>query len=386
MKFDFESVIERRGTYSIKHDPAARGLPDDVLPMWVADMDFKTAPCVTDALAMHVGHGIYGYSMPNSGYYETVQGWFVRRHNWRPEREWFVITPGVVNAIFVAIRATTVPGDGVLISQPVYPPFESAVRHLGRNLIVNELINDNGHYVVDYDDFEEKAKQAKLFVLCNPHNPVGRSWKVGELTRMGEICLRHGVLVVSDEIHQDFIYPGHRHTVFAGIEPELSEITITCTSPSKSFNIAGLMHANMFISNSELRGKFVREYYSCGLNQPGLMGIVSCRAAYENGGEWMDEIVSYLAGNMALIGEFLKEWVSKVKLVEPEGTYLAWLDCTELGLAQKELEELVMYKAKVWLESGTKFGVGGTGYLRLNAACPRAVLTEGLERLESALR
>ncbi|MDR0322543.1 MAG: pyridoxal phosphate-dependent aminotransferase [Treponema sp.] len=383
MKYDFDRVIDRRNTYSIKYNPASRGKPDDVLPMWVADMDFATPPCVSDALVSRAQHGIFGYSEPDDSYFSAVKGWFSKRFNWNVENEWLTITPGVVVALYIAIRAFTKPGDGVVVQQPVYYPFNSAVRQTGRQLLVNELVYSEGSYSIDFEDFENQIKQAKLFILCNPHNPVGRVWTRDELVRMGEICLRYGVTVIADEIHQDFIFSGYRHLVFAALDKRFDNITITCTAPSKTFNLAGLLHANIFISNETLRAQFKQEYANCGLSQPGTMGLSACEAAYAGGEQWLDELIDYLAGNMSLIDDFLKTNTPKIKLVKPQGTYLAWLDFSALGLSSGELVNAVTNKAKLWLNDGPSFGKGGNGFQRMNAACPRFVLRSALERLKN---
>jgi cystathionine beta-lyase len=381
MKFDFDKVIDRANTYSIKYDPGSRGKPDDVLPMWVADMDFSTPPCVIDALVARAQHGIFGYSEPGASYFSAVQSWFRNRFSWNTEREWLTITPGVVNAIYIAVRALTKPGDGIVIQQPVYYPFNSVVRETGRQLLVNELVYSENRYSIDFEDFENKIKQAKMFILCNPHNPVGRVWTHDELVRMGEICLRYSVIVISDEIHQDFIFPGHRHYVFSALDRRYANIAITCTAPSKTFNLAGLLHANIFIENESLHSQFKKEYASCGLGQPGIMGLTACEAAYSSGTEWLDALINYLVGNMSLIREFLQTNIPKIKLVEPEGTYLAWLDFSALGLSANELDNAITNKAKLWLNSGPSFGKGGNGFQRMNAACPRSVLQNALDRL-----
>jgi cystathionine beta-lyase len=381
MKYDFDSVIDRRNSYSIKHEPSWRGKPDDVLPLWVADMDFTAPVCVQEALADRARHGIFGYSEPDAPYFDVTRKWFEGRFNWTVQRDWLMITPGVVTALYLAVRALTKPGDGIVIQQPVYYPFESSIKKTGRQLLVNELVYKDGYYSIDFQDFEEKIKQAKMFVMCNPHNPVGRVWKRDELERMGEICLRHGVTVIADEIHEDFIFPGHRHIVFASLNEELANITVTCTSPSKTFNLAGLLHANIFISNKDLRGKFKEEYAGCGLSQPGVMGLVACKAAYEGGAQWLDQLLDYLAGNISLLKTYLSDRIPKIKLVEPEGTYLAWLDCNGLGLCAQKLDETITHKGKLWLSSGISFGKGGSGFERMNAACPRSVLQDALERL-----
>jgi cystathionine beta-lyase len=385
MKYDFDRVIDRTNTYSIKYDPAARGKPDDVLPLWVADMDFSAPPCVIDALVSRARHGIFGYSEPDAGYFSAVGDWFKERLAWNIEREWLTITPGVVNALYIAIRALTKPGDGIVVQQPVYYPFNSAVRQTGRELLVNQLVYSEGRYGIDFEDFENKIKQAKLFILCNPHNPVGRVWTRDELIRMGEICLRYGIIVIADEIHQDFIFPGSRHLVFAALDRRFAGIAVTCTAPSKTFNLAGLLHANIFIENEALRTQFRQEYANSGLSQPGIMGLAACEAAYAGGAEWVDELNDYLAGNMSLISEFLQTHIPKIKLVKPEGTYLAWLDCSALGLSASELDNVITNKAKLWLNSGPLFGKGGNGFQRMNAACPRSVLHSALERLKNII-
>jgi len=386
--FNFDQPVDRQAaySYSIKHNPASRKKPIDVLPLWVADMDFPAPPCVLDVLTERVKHGIFGYSEPDAPFFAAVQGWFEKRFDWRVSREWLSITPGVVTAIYIAIRALTKPDSGILIQQPVYYPFESAVKDTKRKLLVNRLVyGSDGRYGIDFADFEEKAKQAGMFILCNPHNPVGRVWTRDELTRMGEICLRHGVTIISDEIHQDFIYKGHKHLVFSNLDARFADVTITCTAPSKTFNLAGLQLANIFISNKSMRGAFNKEYVSIGLSQPPLMGLAACQAAYEGGAEWVDQLIGYLAGNMALIGDFLRTHIPKIKLIEPEGTYLAWLDCAGLGLSVCGLNDFITNKAKLWLNNGPTFGLGGEGFQRMNAACPRSVVNTALERLKSAV-
>jgi cystathionine beta-lyase len=312
-----------------------------------------------------------------------VRGWFRDRFEWNVEREWLTVTPGVVNALYIAVRAFTQPDDGVVVQQPVYYPFNSAVRQTGRQLLINELVYSDNQYSIDFEDFENKIKQAKLFILCNPHNPVGRVWTRDELVRMGEICLRYGVTVIADEIHQDFIFSGYRHHVFAALDERFPNITVSCTSPSKTFNLAGLLHANIFISNEKLRAQFKREYANCGLSQPGIMGLAACEAAYSGGVQWLDELISYLDGNMSLVNEFLQTHIPKIKLVKPEGTYLAWLDCSALGLSANELDNVITHKAGLWLNNGPSFGKGGEGFQRMNVACPRSVLRDALERLKN---
>ena len=383
MKYNFDDIIDRSNTYSIKYEPAWRGKPADVLPLWVADMDFAAPPCVQEALVRRAQHGIFGYSEPDAAYFNVVQKWFEERFNWTVQRDWLTITPGIVNALYIAARGLTEPGDGIVIQQPVYYAFESSIRQTGRLPLINELVYSDGCYHIDFQDFEEKIKQAKLFIMCNPHNPVGRVWKADELTRMGEICLRHGVTVITDEIHQDFVFSGYRHLAFAALNPDFADITITCTSPSKTFNLAGLLHANIFISNRELRDKFNKEYTRCGLSQPGVMGLVAGKAAYEGGAEWLNELLDYLAENMLLLKTSLSRNIPQIKFIEPEGTYLAWLDCNELGLSAQKLNETLTHQGKLWLSAGYSFGKGGKGFERMNVACPRSVLHNALERLKN---
>jgi len=382
--YDFDTVIDRRGTYSVKYSPASHGLPEDVLPMWVADMDFAAPPCVSDALAKQAAHGVYGYSEPDDGYFDILREWYIKRFGWSTERKWVIVTPGVVNAIYAAIQALTDPGDRITIQQPVYGPFASSVRNTGRQLLVNRLVYENGGYGIDFDDFEEKIKQSKLFILCSPHNPAGRVWRQAELTQMGDICLRHGVIVISDEIHQDFVYPGNEHHVFAGPDGRFADISVICTAPSKTFNLAGMPHSNIFVSNDKMREKIENVYVRNGLGSPDVMGIIACRAAYAGGGGWLDGLVRYLEGNMACIREFLKTQLPAIGFAKPEGTYLAWFDCTRTGLSASELDDLLINKGRLWLNNGKYFGAGGEGFMRMNAACPRSVLEEGLRRLKKA--
>jgi len=383
MKYNFDKIINRSNSYSIKYEPAWRGKPTDVLPLWVADMDFASPPCVRKAIIRRAKHGIYGYSEPDAAYFDVMRKWFEDRFNWSPRRDWLTITPGVVNALYIAVRSLTAPGDGIVIQQPVYYPFESSIKKTGRQLLVNELVYSDGHYSIDFQDFEEKIKQAKMFIMCNPHNPVGRVWKTEELTRMGEICLRHNVIVIADEIHQDFVFPGHKHIVFAALNQDFANMTVTCTSPSKTFNLAGLISANIFISNKELHNKFKEEYARSGLSQPGVMGLIACKAAYQDGAQWLEQLINYLSGNILFLKTYLSKHIPEIKLIEPEGTYLAWLDCNALGLSSQELDEAITHKGKLWLSAGLSFGKGGNGFERINAACPRSVLHNALERLKN---
>ncbi len=386
--FDFDEIIDRRNTDCIKYDFAhKRGKPDGLLPLWVADMDFKTPDCVIRALEEKCSHGIFGYSEVDECYFEVLKDWFSEQFSWNIKHSWLVKTPGVVYAVCTAIRSFTNNGDAVLIQQPIYYPFAESVNVNNRELIINQLVYSDGQYLIDLEDFENKIieNNVKLFILCNPHNPVGRVWTKDELIAMGDICLKHGVIVVSDEIHADFIYPGFKHIVFADIKPEYGDIAVTCTAPTKTFNLAGLQASNIFISNTELRKAFKSEIVKSGYSQLNLMGLVACKAAYSQGREWLEELRIYLCGNLNLLRNYLKQHIPQVKLVEPQGTYLVWLDFKELGLSDKQLDDLIVHRARLWLDAGTMFGTGGEGFQRINIACPRSVLKQALTQLGQAI-
>ena len=384
----FDEVIDRRNTMSIKYDYSGKlGVPEDALPMWVADMDFRSPQCVNDALAERCRHGLYGYSDASQEYYEAVRNWFFSRHGWEIDVRNIVTAPGVVFAIHQIITALTKPGDSVLIQRPVYYPFSSAVTKLGRNLVNNALVIKDGRYGIDFEDFEKKisGNRVKLFILSNPHNLVGRVWTREELEKMSEILVRHGVYVIADEIHEDFIYEGRRHTVFSSLSPEIADLTVTCTAPSKTFNLAGLQISNLVITNDTIRRRYTDAVKQTGYSQPNLMGILACRAAYEGGAPWLDELIRYLSSNIAMTKEILARDFPGVRLTEPEGTYLLWLDFSKTGLSDEELSERIEKKGRVWLDPGLMFGPEGSGFQRVNIACPSLVLEDGLNRMRKGL-
>lgn len=387
MKYDFDKIYDRRNTNSLKFDFAAeRGVAADLLPMWVADMDFRVPEEVVSALKDKSEHGIFGYSEPKKDYFDAISRWYSDRHGWRPDGKNFVVTCGVVFSICALIRALTRAGDAVIICQPVYYPFAQAVESNNRKLVVSELLNTDGYYTVDFEDFERKIKEndVKIFILCSPHNPVGRVWTAQELERMGKICQQYGVFVIADEIHADFTYGENRHHVFHTVNKDFASFSAVCTAPTKTFNIAGLHNSNTYIANDEVREKFLAELDAQGYSQSNVMGLVACKAAYEHGAEWLDELREYLSGNLNFVRDFLRDNIPDVKLVEPQGTYLVWLDCRKLGLNDAELKSLVRDRAKLWLDEGYIFGAGGSGFERINIACPRSVLAEALERLKRA--
>lgn len=388
MTYNFNQLTNRKNTNSIKYDfTAERGMAADILPLWVADMDFPTVPEVTKALVKASRHGIFGYTEVKEDYFNVLKKWFARHYNWDIQEKWLVKTPGIVFAVAMAVRAFTVKGEAVLIQRPVYYPFSETINGNERLLVNNPLVYRDGKYQIDFNDFEEKIikHKVKLFILCNPHNPVGRVWTKEELLKLGDICVKHNVLVVSDEIHADFIYPGHQHLVFAGLKPEFAERTITCTAPSKTFNLAGLQVSNVFIVNPGLKSALKAEIVKSGYSQLNTMGLTACKAAYEYGDTWLKELKEYLFKNLTFLKIFLERYIPELKLVIPEGTYLVWIDFRNLNLTEEELEDLIVKKAKLWLDGGTMFGPEGFGFQRINIACPRETLTLALTRLKEAI-
>ena len=385
---NFDKIIDRRNTRCLKYDFAVeRNMPADVLPLWVADMDFETSSYIEDAIIERAKHAIYGYSEVKTPYFDILKKWMQKHHDWDIQRKWLVKTPGVVFALAMAVKAYTEPGDAVLIQQPVYYPFSEVIKDNGRNVVSNTLyLGEDNRYHIDFEDFEQKIvdHKIKLFLLCNPHNPVGRVWTKEELTRLGDICVKHHVTVVSDEIHEDFIFKG-KHQVFANIKKEYEEITVTCTAPSKTFNIASLMISNILIPNPELKRKFKHQMDAAGISQLNVLGLVACEAAYEHGEEWYQEMKAYVKENIEFVKQYVEEQLPSVNMVEHEGTYLVWLDFRGTGLSVEELDDKIINQAKLWLDSGKIFGSCGEGFQRINVACPRKVLEEALERIKNAV-
>lgn len=385
---DFDSVIKRRHTRSLKYDFAKEfGMPEDVLPLWVADMDFRTSSYIEDALVRRAKEGIYGYSEVKTPYFEIVRDWMKRHHDWEPQEEWMVKTPGVVTALAMAVKAFTEPGDTVLIQRPVYYPFGEVIEDNGRRVVSNTLYRgEDNRYHIDFNDFEKKIIQnnVKLFLLCNPHNPVGRVWTGEELIRLGDICMKHDVIVASEEIHEDFVFQG-KHQVFAGLKREYEDRCIICTSPSKTFNLATMVLSNIFIPSRDLRDRFRKQLAAAGISQLGVMGLIACETAYSRGEEWYLAMLAYVRGNLAFVRKYVADNLPGVTMTEHEGTYLVWLDFSGTGLSEAELEKLIVYKAGLWLDGGGMFGESGKGFQRINVACPRRILEEALERLKKAL-
>ena len=386
--YDFDKVIDRHGTNCLKFDFAKeRGKNGDELSLWVADMDFQVAKPITDALQAQVNHGIYGYTEVKSDYFDIVKNWFKDNFDWEIKKGSLVKTPGVVYAIAMAVKAFTKEGEAVIIQQPVYYPFSEMIIANNRKLVNSPLVLKGGRYEIDFEDFEKKIvkNNVKLFILCSPHNPVGRVWSVEELKRIGDICIKHDVVIFSDEIHADFVYEPNKHHVFASLGESYAANSVIATAPSKSFNIAGLQVSNIFIENKKLRDAFRNEIVKSGYSQLNTMGLVAARAAYESGKEWLDEVRAYIKDNLIFFRDYLKENIGELNLIEPEGTYLVWVDFGKLGLSEKQREDLIVNKAKLWIDSGAMFGADGEGFERFNIACPRSYLKKALDSLKKAV-
>lgn len=384
MKYNFDKTIDRRATNSYKWDSA----PEGVLPMWVADMDFRTAPAIIDALQKRVAHGIFGYTRVPDAYYDAVTSWFSRRHGWDIDREWIIYTSGVVPAVSAVIKALTVPGDKVIVQTPVYNCFFSSIRNNGCEIVSNPLRRAADTYEMDFDALERCAAdpRAKVMLLCNPHNPAGRVWTPDELTRLGNICLRNGVTVVADEIHCELVYQGFKYTPFASLSDAFLHRSVTCVSPSKAFNIAGLQIANIVAFDNDLRSridKAININEVCDVNP---FGVAATIAAYNEGEEWLNQLVDYLHGNYEAMAEFCRRELPEFPITRLEGTYLVWMDCSSLGMSSDALEHALLDDARLWLNAGTMYGAEGEGYMRWNIACPRSVMLDGLNRFLNFVR
>ncbi len=389
MNYNFNKITDRHNSNACKLDLAvARGKPADVLSLWVADMDFPTSPSILEALHKKIDHGIFGYSCLDESFHKALADWMKNEHNFIFDRRELVTTPGVVFEIASAIKAFTKEGEGVLIQTPVYYPFKNMIEANNRRTVTSSLFEKDGKWQIDFEDFENKIVEndVKLFILCSPHNPVSRVWTLSELQQLADICLRHNVIVFADEIHNDFVYAPNVHTVFSTLSTEVAENSIVSMSPSKTFNLAGLQFSTNFIKNPALRAKFKAERDKTGYDEPSLMGIVAARAAYENGKSWLEELKKHLRSNIDFVRSYLKDKLPLVRLIEPEGTFLLWLDFSAYGLADGELDDVIVNKAKVWLDRGTMFGPEGEFYQRINIATPQALLKEALDRIAGALR
>lgn len=387
-KYNFDEVIDRHHTACLKYDFAIqRGRPADVLPLWVADMDFPIAREIQEALITRCQHAVFGYSESDDAYFSAVHDWYAKHFNWETKQEWLTKTPGIVFALAMAVKAFTKPGEAVLINQPVYYPFTEVIKDNKRELINSPLVLQDGKYSIDFADLEAKivAHNVKLMLLCSPHNPVGRVWSRGELQKIGDICLARNVVIVSDEIHSDFVWGENKHTVFATLGEKYAQNCIVCTAPSKTFNIAGLQVSNIFIPNEKLRRAFRHEVAAAGYSQVNTLGLVACEAAYRYGEDWLQQVKAYIEANIRFVDEYLKTNLPQIKLLAPQGTYLIWLDCSALGLTAEDREQWLWHKAKLWLDGGGIFGPEGQAFERINVACPRSTLLQALEQLQKAV-
>lgn len=382
----FDKIYDRTNTSAIKYTNLPESENGTVIPMWIADMDFLSAPAITEALKKLADHGIYGYGEIDDEYKNLVIDWYNRRMGWKIEKDELLTMPGVMFGVTMALRALTKENDAVLICQPVYYPFSNVVINNNRKLVVNELVLNNGRYEIDFKDFEEKIvnENVKVFLFCSPHNPVARVWEKAELEKIAEICLKHNVYIISDEIHSDFIYEGSKHTPISTLSEEVKMKTVTCIAPSKSFNIAGLQASNIVISDKTIREKVLKERTATCNHHLNIMSIEAVKAAYKDSEEWLEGMLKYLKRNIEILKEaFPKDY--KITALDMDGTYLAWLDCRKLNLSVDELNDLFLNKAGVWLHNGATFGKGGEGFMRMNLACPVSVLEEAIKRIKSVL-
>lgn len=388
MKFNFDKIIDRTNNFSAKWSEMNKNFgTNNLLPMWVADMDFLTAPCVMEALKDRLEQGIFGYTTRPSSYNESIVNWLDNRFSWKINQEWLMFSPAVITSISLLIQNLTQKNDKIMIQEPVYSPFHSIVESNERNLVISPLVKlDDGSYVMDYEDIEAKIKDVKVFILCNPHNPVGRVWTREELTRLGEICLKHNVLVISDEIHSDIILKNHKHTPFASISKEFRENTITCMAPTKTFNLAGLQSSFLVISNPYYYEVMDKAFSILDIKRNNAFSLVATEAAYNYGEDWLYELIKYIEDNVDFAIDYIKNHIPQLKVKKPEGTYLLWVDFSNLNVDKEDLKNALINKGRIALSDGSSFGIGGAGYYRINLACPRSMVLEGLKRIEFAIK
>ena len=388
MKFNFDKIIDRTNNFSAKWSEMNKNFgTNNLLPMWVADMDFLTAPCVMEALKDRLEQGIFGYTTRPSSYNESIVNWLDNRFSWKINQEWLMFSPAVITSISLLIQNLTQKNDKIMIKEPVYSPFHNIVESNERSLVISPLVKlDDGSYVMDYEDIESKIKDVKIFILCNPHNPVGRVWTREELTRLGEICLKHNVLVISDEIHSDIILKNHKHTPFASISKEFSENTITCMAPTKTFNLAGLQSSFLVISNPYYYEVMDKAFSILDIKRNNAFSLVATEAAYNYGEDWLYELIKYIEDNVDFAIDYIKNHIPQLKVKKPEGTYLLWVDFSNLNVDKEDLKNALINKGRIALSDGSSFGIGGDGYYRINLACPRSMVLEGLKRIEFAIK
>lgn len=390
MKYNFETAPDRRGTGAFKWNSMYEAKPDvsdGVIPFSVADMEFQNPQPLLDGMAKYVSQAVYGYTGPTHAYYESVIDYMKRRHNWDIQKDWIITTPGVVPALNELVKAFSEPGDGVIITRPVYYPFSMAIENSGRKLVNVSLINRDGHYEMDFEGLEKAAKDpsTKLMILCSPHNPIGRVWTEDELRKLASICNSNGVMILSDEIHFDFVFPGHKHTVLATLSDEIAQNNIFCTAPSKTFNLGGVQVSNIIIPNPKLRERYNEYHKSMGMLALNMFAYKVGELVYNTCGDWFEELMQVLDTNRKLVEQYITTYLPQIKVIPLEGTYLQWLDCRALGMSGKELETFMQEKAELFFDEGYIFGEEGDGFERWNLACPTKYIQEGLERLRKAV-
>lgn len=384
----FDEIYDRRNTRSVKWDILDTIFQsNEVLPMWVADMDFKAPEAVNEALIKRAQHGIYGYTIIDKAVTDSIENWLQKRHDWTIDTSWLSFSNGVVTSLHMAVQAFTEPLDKILIQTPVYTPFYSVIKEHDRIVVKNPLVNKDNYYTIDFADFEEKLKDGvKAFILCSPHNPIGRVWKKEELQEMARLCLKYDVMIFSDEIHADLVFPGQKHIPIASLSEEVADFTITCMAPSKTFNLAGLDASYVITANKENRKKLDKAFNKQGFhNSLNLMGNTAMEAAYLHGEAWLDELVALLESHANYVAEMFDKYASELKVVKSEGTYLLWIDCSALNMDSKELKKFMIEKAKVGLNAGVDYGEEGEQYMRMNIACQKATLEDGVKRIIDAV-
>lgn len=387
MKYNFDEIIDREDTASVKYDLRKEIFNNEkVIPMWVADMDFKTPDFIIQAIRERLNHEVFGYSIRPKSYFTSIINWLQRRHKWDIKEEWISFSPGIVPAINLAVMAYTEPGDKIIIQPPVYFPFFSAVKNNNRTLVENPLKLKKSRYCFDFKDLEEKLKDAKMLIISNPHNPGGSVWKKDELKKLGEMCVENNVLIMSDEIHADLVFKDHKYTPLASISKAIANYTVTFIAPSKTFNMAALATSSVLSSNAELKEKFDKVLDTIHIGMGNVFGTVASEAAYTYGDEWLNQLMDYLSENIDFAQEYLQEKIPQIKMMRPEGTYLVWLDCSKLDLKGKDLKDFMIEDAGLGFNDGRMFGTGGEGHMRMNIACPRQILLDALIQLEKAVK
>ena len=387
MNFNFDKIIDRSDNFSAKWSEMDKNFgTNDLLPMWVADMDFLTAPCIMEALKERLEQGIFGYTTRPDSYNDSIVNWLDNRFSRKINKDWLMFSPAVITSISLLIQNLTKENDKIMIQEPVYSPFHNMVKNNNRELVISPLIKlDDGKYVMDYDDIESKIKDVKIFILCNPHNPVGRVWTCEELTKLGDICLKHNVIVISDEIHSDIIFKNHKHTPFASISKELEQNTITCMAPTKTFNLAGIQSSFVVLPNKDHYEILGKAFSRLDIKRNNAFSLVATEAAYNYGEDWLHDLLNYIENNIDFAIEYIKNHLPKLKVYKPEGTYLLWIDFNHLNVDENILKDALLNKGKIALSPGSNFGIGGNGYFRINLACPRSMVLDALKRIQFAI-